>query len=758
MRPAPRIFGFLLAVCFALPGRPTAAFCVPAGNPPARPPAADPTGVLAVTVRDASDGERVPYANLLLPELARGFLVDGDGNGSFAFPPGSVRFRVVHVAYEESADTVATIAVGDTTRLVIELEPRQIQFPPVVVRSERREPVRAAASASRALRAQDVAALPNPQDDPFQMIRILPGVRTEDVGSEFHMRGGGAGETLVRLDGMEIENLFHGRDFGGLSGVVPFGVIERMDVYLGGYPARYGGKLSGVLDVDLRSRGKPGPHAKIGADALSARVLGEVNTERTSTLLSVREGYLDRVLSAVQDSALIRPSYRDLLLRQVFRPGLGHTLSLNYLRSEDHLLYEDGYDKHLLNSDYIDHYLWSTWRLTASRSFGFSGTLYGAQSRQLRVVGVDGWDNHRLRRAGGRLELDVLAPWGHYFRLGGQLDREWGSFNLRGGEIVRIGASGNLESVVGFHEAGEVDRTLSAAFVQDEWRPFSWLAFNLGMRTSHDSDSHLLRFNPRASGVLRFPGAVMLTGAWGFYDQPAESDPSDDVARGYRSRRVQRAEHVVAGLEKKMGQVRLGVEAYRKEFPQLDGVVTQISQGVVERNIVTHGRARGMEAYLEWRSSFTDWWLGYALSSSEWGNAERTFYRGFDQRHSFTLTSSFHLGPAWSIGSVYTFHSGAPYTFQSWVRDPATRSWILTERFPFGARLPSYHRIDLRIVRRFQFDGWRMSVYAEGLNLTNHDNVLWYTWGGDRTNSERPVRITRTGLPAVPSLGLEIEF
>jgi hypothetical protein len=750
--------GILLALLFALLSRPPVASSAPPLSPAARAPAAIPTGVLAVTVRDAESGQQVPYANLLVPELSSGFLLGADGRGSFLLPEGSIRFRIVHIAYDESADTVVSLAAGDTTHVFIELEPRQIEFPPVVVRSDRRESVRAAATPSRRVRARDVAVLPNPQDDPFQMIRILPGVRSEDFGSEFHLRGGGSSETLVRLDGMEIENLFHGRDFGGLSAIIPFGVVEKMDVYLGGYPACFGGKLSGVLDVDLRSRGEPGVHGKLGADALSARVLGEVNTERTSTLFSVREGYIDRILSAVQDSALISPSYRDLLMRQVFRPGAGHSLSLNYVRSEDHLIYEDGYDKHLLNSDYIDHYLWSTWRLTASRWFGLSGTAYGAQSRQLRVVGPEGWDNHRLRRAGGRLEFDLLAPGGHFLRLGGQLDREWGTFSLRGGEIVRIGAGGTLESVVGFQEDATVDRTLSAAFVQDEWRPFSWAAFNLGLRASHDSDSHRLRFNPRASGVLRFPAGVKLTGAWGFYDQPPESDPSDDVARGYRSGRVQRAEHVVAGLEKEIGRLRLGVEAYRKDFPQLDGVVTQTQQGIAERHVVTHGRARGIETYLQWRTASADWWLGYALSSSEWGNAEQTFYREFDQRHSFTLTNSFHLGPAWSIGSVYTFHSGAPYTFQSWVRDPATHSWVLTERVPYGARLPAYHRIDLRIVRRFQFDGWRLSVYAEGLNLTNHDNVLWYTWGGDRTGGSGPVRITRTGLPAVPSLGIEIEF
>ena len=85
--------------------------------------------------------------------------------------------------------------------------------------------------------------------------------------------------------------------------------------------------------------------------------------------------------------------------------------------------------------------------------------------------------------------------------------------------------------------------------------------------------------------------------------------------------------------------------------------------------------------------------------------------------------------------------------------------WVLTEGTTNGARLPAYHRFDLRLRRHFRFDGWRMSVYAEGLNLTNHDNVMWYSWGFEPTEAGvQPVRSARTGMPALPTLGIEVEF
>ena len=65
----------------------------------------------------------------------------------------------------------------------------------------------------------------------------------------------------------------------------------------------------------------------------------------------------------------------------------------------------------------------------------------------------------------------------------------------------------------------------------------------------------------------------------------------------------------------------------------------------------------------------------------------------------------------------------------------------------------------MRVRRTFRFDGWDLAVYAEGMNLTNHDNVLWYSWGFRNVDGERVAwRTPRTGMPSVPSVGLEARF
>ena len=71
----------------------------------------------------------------------------------------------------------------------------------------------------------------------------------------------------------------------------------------------------------------------------------------------------------------------------------------------------------------------------------------------------------------------------------------------------------------------------------------------------------------------------------------------------------------------------------------------------------------------------------------------------------------------------------------------------------------AWRKIDLRVRRHFRFDGWEMTAFAEGLNLTNHENVLWYAWRLTRRESaQAPERIARTGIPGIPSVGVEVRF
>jgi hypothetical protein len=721
-------------------------------------PSVDATAIVAIEVVDDSTGAPVPFANLVLVDPQRRFLGSEQGTFRLELPAGTHRARIVHVAYRTTDEMSIAAAPGDSLSLRVAMSPLAHSIPEVEVSAAGVPSARVAASGVRTLNPAELAAIPNLRDDPFLALRVLPGVATEDVGAEFHMRGGGIHETLVRIDGMEVRELFHGRDFGGITGIVPVGVVDGMDVYLGGFPAQYGGKMSGVIDVDLRSTGRSGFHAKAGVDAVSARVLAEAHGAKSSGFLSVREGYLDRVLAAVQDEAVIQPAYRDLLLRGVRRISPSQSISLNYLRSEDHLLFEDEVERHFVNADYVDHAAWSTWKRGGVRHL-LSGTVSGALSRQLRKVGVEGRDDHELVRLGARLDTGLQATESHLVKLGAQVDRETGSSFVRSEEVVSIAADGTVGTIEGFEGERRVDRTRAAAYVQDDWRPVPRFALSAGARASYDTDSEDLLVGPRASASFLFGGSWTLTGAWGIYDQAPDLGFSDQPELRLESQETSIAEHVLIGLQRSFGATVLGVDAYAKDFRRLDGVVERTYAGEIQRSVVTRGGSNGVEAFLHRTTPGLSFWLTYTVAKSEWGDGERTFLRDFDQRHMISLANTFRFGESWDLGTSYVFHSGRPHTVQNWKRDAQRGVWVLSEGPTNGARLPSYHRLDLRLRRHFEFERWRMSIYAEGLNLTNHDNVMWYSWGFEvGENGTRPVRSARTGLPALPTLGIEVEF
>jgi TonB dependent receptor-like, beta-barrel/TonB-dependent Receptor Plug Domain len=717
-----------------------------------------PTGTLHLTVLDRETGQGVPWANLVNVDGHTGYLADGSGVLRLQVPAGPARYHVHHVSYEESDEILVDVPAGAVVERTVFLVPRAREIPTVEVHADREVSAASEVQGVQTLSVQKTSALPNPTDDVFRTVRMLPGVAAGDVGSRFELRGGGPDQMLVRVDGMELREFFHGRDFGGITSVVPAGAIERVDVYPAGFPARLGGRLSGAVDLDLRSHGPQGVHGDFSGDATSARLLTEVNTKRTAYLVSARQSYLDRILDAIQDDAVVQPTYRDLLVHVVHRPDPTRTISVNYLRSNDAALYRDDVASHFVNADYSDDYLWSTFRLLPSKLLSMDGTIQTAWNRNHREFGVGGLSDESHRRAGARLQVTSAFLPGHLWTAGAQVEREWGRYDFRGADpVVQVAA----DAATAYDTNGERKflRVLGATWLQDEWRAADRLTLHLGLRYSRDDGTRRGYLAPRTSAAWEFPGDTTVRAYWGAYEQAPRLVPDATTGEDVIPSELQIAEHRGLGLERRIGSIRFGMDAYEKIFHRLDGVVTRVVDGVEERHAVTHGRSRGVEVSLRRSGEWTNWWVAYTLGRSQWTDGARTYSRDFDRLHALTFANTIRLGDRWDVGLTYAFHTGTPYTEQSWQRVGAS-DWSMSEGAPNGERLPAYHRLDLRVRRHFRFDTWSLSVYAEALNVTNHPNVLWYGWRlyDDHGPLPKAQRVTRTGIPSVPSVGVEIRF
>ncbi|MDX1546927.1 MAG: carboxypeptidase regulatory-like domain-containing protein, partial [Rhodothermales bacterium] len=203
-------------------------------------------------VTDADDGEPLQGVNVILTDAAGGLYgaaTDADGLYAVRVPAAIYALRATFIGYAPYTDTL-TVAAGEIVTYSFEIRQDQAALDEVVVESEREGAGAASPVAGlQAIRPQDIALIPAPDvsGDLVGYLVTLPGVvATGDQGGQLFVRGGEPTQNLVLLDGMLVYQPFH---LVGFYSSFPSTIIQVTDVYAGGFPARYGGRLSSVIDV-----------------------------------------------------------------------------------------------------------------------------------------------------------------------------------------------------------------------------------------------------------------------------------------------------------------------------------------------------------------------------------------------------------------------------------------------------------------------------------------------------------------------------
>ena len=126
------------------------------------------------------------------------------------------------------------------------------------------------ASAKISLSKQEIERFPLIDNDVMRAGHIFPGVASSDYSTRFSVRGGEKDDISVRLDGMELYNPYHLQDFGGAVSLIGLGLIQNTNLLIGGFPAEYGEKMSGVFDITTRTPNAEKFSANFGVDLINA--------------------------------------------------------------------------------------------------------------------------------------------------------------------------------------------------------------------------------------------------------------------------------------------------------------------------------------------------------------------------------------------------------------------------------------------------------------------------------------------------------
>jgi len=646
---------------------------------------------------------------------------------------------------------------------------------------------------NRSLARSELQKIPGTFGDPIRVIQNFPGVaRAPFFGGQFIVRGANPNQTLFFLDGVQVPLLFH---FGGGPSVISAEFIDKIDFFPGGFGARYGRAVGGVVDVSTRKGSADAWHAVANVDFQGAAAFVEAPiTDGVSVAGSVRRSYIDALLPIVlgvvvprnADSGTISvlPVYWDYQVRvdvgtKRARAGAAgaSTFSLMAFGSDDilRLVAAGGAvgTQFELSFHTLFHRLVGTWTYRAPNAT-FRLTPWAGYDLASFDLGILRFDANRYT-LGLRADLEVqVAKW-LSLNVGADIFDE----HLIGSAELPVVSGDQYVGFPGAQPKTETQRiarspnTFDGALYLETDVKLGPVGITPGIRASHAIIFNQTRhaFDPRL--WVRWEAIkdwTWLKGSIGLYTQPPGAFDMAEPPLGNPNLRHEKAFQTSLGIKQKItDNINIDVTGYfNRRYENVgpgerivndDGSVTQLRSGNT-----AWGRSYGMEILLrhEVTKNFFGW-LAYTWSRTENGsNGTDVFLSANDQTHNLIIIGSFRIPlfcsrevacGGWEVGGRFRLVSGNPISPLMHERDlyRSDANNFASMRGMFGtARRPTFHQLDFRIDKSFVFDRWTLGVYLDVQNIYNQQNIEG-TIVDYRSRQEYPV----PGIPILPILGVK---
>ncbi|MCB9761980.1 MAG: TonB-dependent receptor [Alphaproteobacteria bacterium] len=642
-------------------------------------------------------------------------------------------------------------------------------------------------------------------EDATRAAMRLPGVTGSDYSSRFAIRGGEADEVLLTLDGMQLAEPFHQRDYqGGLFSIVDPEALDRVDLVTGGFSAEHGNRLSGIYDMHTRS-GFEERQSSVGLSVLYARGYTHVPflDGRGEALVTARRTTLDLVYPLVGQVENL-PSFYDGLAKVSYDLTPDQTLSLHALHASD--------DTHVDNGG-IDAYQLAykntaTWARLRS---AWSPTLFTDTVASATVLSQDrvgGFQKYDHSDKGTFAVSDVRS----YLGLGLQQDWSWipsDSFLLGAGfEVhheqarydyhydqseVRIHADGTLYDYVGQRDT-QLDPSgqRMGAYVQTRIGIRERVYLQPGVRLDFATYAPQPLVMPRVAAAVPVGARTTLRAAWGLYSQTPMLYQIDVSHGATAVDSPQRATHYVLGAEHHTDLgLEVRVEGYVKDYtavnPRWHNLRDQWEVFPEARNddvraVLDRARAYGGEVLVKLdRGGKVTVWGNYALARAEEHVVdveydglldERTGWlpRSNNQTHTLNLDVTWRPTPKWRLGGAFTLYQGwvrTTYTYDVGHLDNGHVHFSPHHAAYQGTAYPVYYRLDLRVSRELDLGRTTLTPYVHVINVTNHKNLHKFdldtsnpdgTPSLDADGAYVPVRDDVYWLGIVPVVGMDWTF
>lgn len=754
--------------------------------------------LIAAPVAVASEIEGVVFNAAGEPMAGAAIRIDSAQQSAVSAEDGSFVLRGLASGRYEIQVVATGYAPTSRTVRVRSQEPTRVEFRlrPVVAT----ETVDVTASYSMlgggsgsgtSMNRQDIDNLPHFGNDLFRAISVLPSASSSDVSSQFRVRGGLGRENLVLVDGLEIFEPFHLKDYEGIFSIIDPGVVGSASLYPGAFSAKYGDRSSAVLDMDTLTPSGRSNSLGVSFSNFWLNSSGQFDGDDGAWVVSVRRGFLDLVFDLAgandDEGEEQSPAYMDLFGKVSWWLTPRHNVAFNVLVSDDTLdlqVLEDDEDITATTS-YGNSYAWLTHRMVpTSRLYAKTVLAFGQLSQDRDAVGAELGDSYTIRDIRDTEVITLKQDWTYELSKGYALD--WG-FEARSYDtdydyestvdIDRAFADPRFRdpsSVIDVNRA--VEGEFYSAYVSSRFRPTADLSAEVGLRFSNATWTDESHVAPRVNLRWNSSDKDVFNLGWGHVYQshrPYELDVQDGESTFFDA---ERAEHWVLGYERTFDAGwALRAEAYQREirnprvrFENLFEPFAQFPEASFDRVRIaaTSSTSRGVELLLKAPSKKRfGWWISYVNSEITDAVDGRDQKRRFDQPHALTWNVNYKPSSRWNLNAVWLFHSGWPSTTVTaeTVAGPSGTQVVPTVGLFYDDRVSAYHRLDLRASYTKPLRDSRLVFFIDVQNLYGRENPAGFEYGADsfQVQPDGSVLVqpeTEEWLGRLPSFGLRWEF
>ncbi len=728
------------------------------------------TAALTGIVRDSATHESLPGARIELPALHRGAISDVSGKFIIGhLSAGSFKIEAHLLGYFSEAKFV-TLTEGDTSRIDFDLPSTSIQGAEVTIESQREREIERTSVSRILLNPATIEQVPaiGGESDLFRVLQLLPGVKAQsEISNGLYIRGGPPDQNLILLDDNVIYNPTH---LFGFFSTFNTDAIKSVDLIKGGYPAEYGGRLNGVLDVTTREGDPLEFHGTTSLSLISARQTLEFPVPGGSMLLSGRRTYIDEFLNAVNAQKILGDTIRlpqyyfyDLNAKIDEHLGPADHLSFSGYLGGDHLYYpSNGYVELTLN--------WGNQLASAEWTHIFSDKLsartfagYSACSSQSfgNITESPFEFDNGIQERSVKEDVDWMPNAVHDVRIGAGLSQfQFNFYNTLGSTNKPLKDTGGVPDYL-------------SIYAQDEWKVTDHITANYGLRAEWLDLANAMTIDPRLTIAYQLNPLWSLKASTGIYHQflhlvtAGEFTFFDLWIPGTAPLAPSKSTQYILELSGYPSEPTfLSCDLYYKK---LDNIVEYneakfMSNSITELLPTGTGQAYGMELFLRERLANLTGWIGYTLSwvteqIPELNNGRR-FYPTYDERHDIQLVLSYKFSDHWTAGATWTYATGQAYTADIGYYHLAFDETGFDQNLDIpgamgGERLPDYNRADASLTYSFKMFGKDAKASLDVFNLYNHRNV----WFRVVDTQKQPPQVSDVLLlPIIPTLGLEVTY